>query len=363
MRYRFFALAFLFAACPALAHAATVEVSGWIPYWRAGVGSADVTPHLAQLSTVMPFGYIVQNNGSIYDAFGLNAPNATTTALLRAAKAQKVRVVPTFMWSNGEAIHTILSSSSKRRALADRIVALAKRHNFDGVDIDFEGKYAKTRPYFSLFLERLNERLGSKKWLSCTIEARTPPEAAFDVIPETIERANDFKAINKYCDRVNLMTYDQGTIDLRLNSAAAGAPYIPVSDPAWVAKVVNVASQDISKRKLMIGVPTYGYEYTVTPLSISGYRYDLLWAFNPRYATDLAAYRGITPTRNSAGELSFTYTATTTPPTTRIAWWSDAEAVRQKIELAKSLGVRGVAIFKLDAGQDPNMWNVLPVRR
>lgn len=312
----------------------------------------------------MPFGYIVQNDGSLHDAFGLSSSvSTTTTELLLAARAQNVRVVPTFMWSNGEAIHRVLGNPKSRRALVERIADTVEAYNFDGADIDFEGKYARTKKYFSLFLKELSQRLDGE-WLYCTIEARTPPEAAFDVIPKNLARANDFKVINKHCDRVNLMTYDQGTIDLRLNALAAGEPYIPVSDPRWVEKVVKLAAKDISKKKLMIGVPTYGYEYGLIPLSISGYRYDLQWAFNPRYATDeLVPQFGITPVRNSAGELSFTYTPTTTPSTTRIVWWSDAEAIRQKVELAKRLGVRGVAIFKLDGGQDPAMWNILPTLR
>ena len=39
--------------------------------------------------------------------------------------------------------------------------------------------------------------------------------------------------------------------------------------------------------------------------------------------------------------------------------WPDAASIAQKIALAKKLGVRGIAIFKLDGGQDPNIWNVL----
>jgi spore germination protein YaaH len=186
------------------------------------------------------------------------------------------------------------------------------------------------------------------------------------------------------------MAYDQGSIDLRLNEAAEG-PYVPVADPKWVEKVIKLAEKTISKKKIVIGVPTYGYEYEVTPLSEDGYRYDLLWAFNPKYALDLAGQLAIVPQRNSAGEMSFIYTPTTTALAMaatdvglsnnadiatstisqtatknsatstpfNIVWWSDAKAIQDKIALAKKLGVRGIAIFKIDGGADPGLWEAL----
>ena len=36
----------------------------------------------------------------------------------------------------------------------------------DGIDIDYEGKYARTRPYFSLFLKDLKEAIGYNKWIT-----------------------------------------------------------------------------------------------------------------------------------------------------------------------------------------------------
>ena len=39
--------------------------------------------------------------------------------------------------------------------------------------------------------------------------------------------------------------------------------------------------------------------------------------------------------------------------------WPDAQSLQSKIDLAKRLGVRGVAIFKLDGGEDPNIWATL----
>jgi hypothetical protein len=39
--------------------------------------------------------------------------------------------------------------------------------------------------------------------------------------------------------------------------------------------------------------------------------------------------------------------------------WSDAEAIRDKVELAHRLGVRGVAVFSMGGAEDQAMWNVL----
>jgi spore germination protein YaaH len=269
---------------------------------------------------------------------------------------------------------------------------MVKEKNFDGVDIDFEGKKAETKKYYSLFLKGLYLRLGSK-WLMCTIEARTPLESRYDTIPKDIQYANDFVEINKYCDRVRVMAYDQGTIDIVLNRART-APYIPVADPAWVAKTLELAAKTIKKNKLVIGIATYGYEYQMTKLSEYGYRYDLQWAFNPKYAIDLAASLGITPQRNASGEMSFMYrpvvptvpTVSTTTPATdtgaanvasviagvaqnapndaitgpvNIVWWSDAKAIKDKVDLARQFGLKGVAIFKIDGGMDPAAWSYL----
>ena len=123
-----------------------LEVTGWIPYWRAATGTADILPHLSSFTAIMPFGYIVQNDGALHDAFGLDAPMSTTSiALIAAAKAKGVKVIPTVMWSNGAAIHTILSNRKSRVALAEGIAELVRKNGFDGINIDFEGKRATTQ--------------------------------------------------------------------------------------------------------------------------------------------------------------------------------------------------------------------------
>ena len=384
---------------PQFAHAATTtfEVSGWLPYWRAATSTADVLPHLNKLTEINPFGYTVKNDGTLFDAANLNSATSTYEPLISAARADHVRVIPTVMWSNTGAIDKVLSSPTLRKQNVNAIVAMVKQNNFDGVDIDYEGKKASDITYFSDFLQELYTAMGNK-WVDCTIEARTPPQDLNTNAPlSQIQYANDFTAINKYCDRVRLMTYDQESIDKTLNAAAGNNIYTPVSDPKWDTAVIQLAEKTIKPSKLELGVATYGYEYNVTPYANnSGWLYDLLWSFNPGYATQLENEFHVVPMRDSAGELAFTYTPTTTPAvlpagtapatsttgnsisaavgtavvyaadpnalpgTVRYVTWSDSVAIAQKVALAKKLGIRGVAIFKLDGGEDQNIWNVIP---
>lgn len=387
---RYFVVA-AFLLVPISAEAAmqkSFEVSGWIPYWRAATGTADVFPNLKTLTEVNPFVFTLAPDGALIDNGRLD--QEPWLSLRAEAKNKNIRYIPTVMTSNSELVHQLLSNTQSRIALEDTIANLVKEEGFDGIDIDFEGKKAETRDYFSTFLKGLKQRLGTK-WLMCNIESRTPlADRYFGTAPppDATTYANDFKAIGKYCDRVRLMTYDQQTIDQQLASlyASSSQLYAPVGDPAWVEKVVLLASQDIPKNKLMIGIPTYGYEYDVTAYAGPEYLYKILWTFNPRYATDIAAQYGIAPYRAPWGEMAFSYaigtsTATTSPQTAnalsaalaatayaqtynsnlpfRYVVWPDAESVRQKVELAKRLGARGVSIFKFDGGQDLGIWNVL----
>lgn len=373
---------------PVAASAATsFEVSGWMPYWRSATSTADVLPHLDELTEVNPFVYTLKSDGTFLDNGKLD--KEPWVSFIAAAKAKKVRVIPTIMTSNGELLHRLLSNTTSRIALEDRIAKLVKDNNFDGIDIDFEGKRAEDKAYFATFLKGLYQRMGNK-WVMCSIESRTPVDARYygtEIPKDASVFANDFKAINKYCDRVRIMAYDQQGIDQQLATQAASSSqiYAPVADPHWVEKVIKLVSKDIKKSKIVIGVPTYGYEYEVTVYAQNQYAYKILWTFNPGYAWPLAAQYGVTPQRNSAGEMFFTYTptGTSTVPlsgasallaataasvyadtynshlTFNLVDWPDAASVAQKIALAKKLGVRGISIFKLDGGQDPNIWNVL----
>jgi spore germination protein YaaH len=381
----------LIVACftffPLVSRAATspLQIAGWIPYWRTTAGTADTIAHITDFNEISPFGFTVNSDGTLHDA--MNLSSTTWQTLFATARAHGVQIIPTITWSDPDAINTVLSSTTLRAAHVQAIIAMLNKYNFAGVDIDYENKYDTTEGAFSQFLHDLWNATG-KRLVVCSIEPRTPLSSRFDVIPQNITYANDYTAINKYCDQVRILTYDQGTVDLRLDSSAVGA-YNPIADPQWVTKVVQLAEQTISKKKIYIGVATYGNEYEVTPVA-GGYQYNFLTSFDPAYALGIAQSTDMAPLRDSAGELSLLYFPTTTPVvistpdnqtnndpiattsdvTTSGATsaqvkpfmflsWSDATAIQAKITLAKKLGVAGIALFKIDGGEDPALWNVL----
>lgn len=385
------ALFVFLAVIPSFASAATIsrqfEISGWIPYWRAATGTADIQPHLDRFTEVNPFGYTVREDGSINDAAVILME--PWTSLQAQAKAKGVRYIPTVMWSNADAMHNVLSNPTARAKHIRQIVDEVQVNNFDGIDIDYEGKRAETGPYFSLFLKELYAAMGDK-WVQCTIESRTPLSVRYyGTTPpaDAGQYANDLTVINKYCDRVRFMTYDQQTVDQE-QEAKTDEPYGPVADTVWVEKAIREAMKVIPARKIILGIPTYGYEWEVRTYANNEHTYDLLWTFNPQWGIDLANEYNITPGRNFGGEMGFTYfpkdgplslprpvsawpfnlvanaaSALTTAQNSNVAYrmvtWQDAQAIGDKVALAKKLGIRGVAVFKIDGGEDPRMWEVL----
>lgn len=392
----------LFGALAPFANAATtsrsktkLEISGWIPYWRTAAGTKDVRKNIDQLTEVNPFSYTVRSDGTLADTANIGSKDWQN--LFEDAEDEDVDVIPTIAWSDTENIHRVLSTPALRAAHIAGIVKMVEDNDFAGVDIDYEAKKAETRVSFSAFVTELNSALG-KKQFNCTIEARMPLSARFSGTPPTnIEYANDLPTINKVCDRVRIMTYDQQTADIELNREHFGELYAPVSDVEWVEKVVNYMAQDIDKKKMVIGIPTYGYIYQVMPnTSGTGWSYTKLESFNPGYGSQIAKEYKIKPFRGESGELSLTYvpkeTVKTLPnqkelaklapkrtPTGEAAalgalalakkegrqapvtylTWSDSVAIKQKVDLARKLGVAGVAVFKFDGAQDPKMWRVL----
>lgn len=366
------------------------EVAGWVPWWTDTAGIKSASENIKKLDTVYPFVYEVEGiDAKITDKANLSERQWKNFAKL--AKKNKVEFIPSIAWFDGVQIDYILSDEKRRAAHIKEIVRLVKKGKFDGINIDYEQKQPKTIDNFSLFLKELNKALGSKL-LTCAVEARTPAKDLYKIVPNPLTYANDYKAIGEYCDRIELMTYDQQRADLSLNAARVGLPYAPTADKEWVEKVVKLAIQDLPKDKILVGIPTYGraWDVTVSPQQFRDY-VSVASLNHPRivelskdvYKTPIgrsAGGEGIlsyfpedspfkiltalpvpagTPVgmENAARALQFA-TLANTEVKVRFISYGDALSAVDKLNIADTYGLRGVTFFKIDGEEDPAIWKL-----
>lgn len=365
---------------PILFSATTFDKAVWIPYWRKTEGASTTLANLDKVTQISPFAFELQAvDGTIKNALKIEQEPWTT--LITEAKKKKIKIYPSILSYPSTAkekdqVLTLLSQKKKRQAHVKDIVALVKKYNVDGIDIDYENKVAEIKPYFSVFLTELSTALHKeKKQLICTIEPRTPPESRYATtskeILSKVEYANDYKVIGKVCDQVRIMAYDQADDDALLRNQSKNTPvaYKPVADIDWVKKVVTVALWDIPAKKIVLGIPTYGNKYEMNVVNVNGsttVSYKRIGSMNFNYADELAKMLHLTPNRDKSGEVSFAYSTSTDIDgkylggfKQYLVWYSDATAIADKIRIAKLYKLGGVVIFKVDGGNDPKLWEVL----
>lgn len=387
-----FLFALFFMSLPSSVQAA--ETAAWVPWFglNAGAdGAKSAMKNIDKLDVIYLFTYEVEPDGTIVNRANYEADHWQD--LFEVARNNNVKLIPTIAWFDGQQIHNVLSDRSDRRKQVNDIVEMVETGDFDGINVDFEGKKKETKDDFSAFLKDLNKKLKNKS-LTCALEARTPPESLYSVPPAKIEYSNDYQVINKECDWVEIMAYDQQRADIKLNEERKGVPYMPVADKDWVEKVIQMAVKDIDKNKIMLGVPTYGRAWDVA-VAPEWYRdYTRVAGLNHPRIIELSKIYKVKIGRTIGGEATISYfpkdyalgkkiqkTVKKAPGGTpkgfepaaralkyatdkneevsvRFVTWSDATAIKDKLNLVKKYNLRGTAIFKVDGEEDQKIWKL-----
>ena len=333
-------------------------ISGWLPYWSREGGVDSLSGNLSIFEEINPFAFGVREDGSLEDT--ANIKNSSWVRLKQEAQREKVEIIPTILWTDEMAMHQIFSDTQKLQKHIEAISAMLAENNFSGVDIDYEGKDMVDRDLFSAFLKALSQRLKVEgKTISCTVEARTEDNPPIDWTgTQAMSFANDFLVLNEVCDSVRIMAYDQvfQTNGMKKSfNDPSEIPSAPNADIRWVESVMRYGMQYIDSEKLVLGVPTYGWEFGLEKTS-TGYHYTRVKSVSYPEAVDKANKNNVVIERSLGGEPFFIYPSTDGK---HIVTFSDSQSVKQKIELAKQLNLKGISFFKIDGLNDPNLFEII----
>jgi len=109
----------------------------------------------------------------------------------------------------------------------------------------------------------------------------------------------------------------------------------PIAGIGWVRKTIRVATKQIPRAKLRLGIAGYGYLWKKGRPTV-----DL----TDRAARRLAGGRA----RWSAKHLEWTAKL----PGGGVIWWSDARSMKIRIRLARALGLEGAAVWRLGSADN-----------
>lgn len=288
--------------------------------------------------------------------------------LMCYAHSQGARVV-----LKGDVPLTHIVDRDNRTAWITEKVNLAKSQFMDGINLDIEQAVAKCSPEYQALTELVKE----------TTEAfhREIPgsQVSFDVAwsPKCIDkRCYDYATIADSCDLLFVMSYDEQSQIWGDCIAMANAP---------INQTLNGYDQylnlQIDPKKLVMGVPWYGYDYPCLNLSQGGICAITKVPFRGAPCSDAAGkqkpYSWIMKQVNGSltGRLwdseqqapYFNYK----DPKGQIhqVWFDDPESICSKANAVKSKGLRGIGMWNgniLDYSEEPvaqrqtaAMWNAL----
>src|SRR5205807_6922570 len=120
---------------------------------------------------------------------------------------------------------------------------------YDGVNIDFENLASSDRALFSAMMSNVYARLHPVgKLVTLAMPAKTSERY------EGFPGGFDYAGLAPNLDLAVIMAYDQHY---------SGGPAGPIADVAWVNDVINYAKVSIPPKKIVLGMPFYGYNWAI----------------------------------------------------------------------------------------------------
>lgn len=205
---------------------------------------------LPDLTNLLVFSYGFTPNGNLLP------PNVSDERMREQAKASGRETVLTLTplgedgrFSNN-LIHQMLNQKESRQQLMEELLVAMQEYGFSGVDVDFEYILPEDRDLFTSFVGMLREKMNANGY---GVSVALAPKTSADQ-PGLLYEGKDYKGLGEAADEVLLMTYEWG---YKYGPAMAVAPLNKVR------QVVEYAITEIQSDKILLGVPNYGYDWTL----------------------------------------------------------------------------------------------------
>ncbi|HBM80413.1 MAG TPA: hypothetical protein DD426_06190 [Clostridiaceae bacterium] len=263
-------------------------------------------------------------------------------------------------WSGN--FSAMASTDENRTRFADSVVDFLLQYGFDGVDLDWEYPVSGGGPgtvrnpadkeNFPLMLQKIREKLDAQeakdgKHYSLSIAAGANSSFANNT---TIGKSHE------YLDYVQLMTYDiHGNWETK---ADYNAPlYDDNGETYSVDKAVNIFLEaGVPREKLVMGVPFYGYQYTVVSAENNGLRQEFISGGAVSYKSIISEdpeNNGYTRYWSKGAQVPYLWN----PSTKHFITYDDPESMKIKAEYIKEKGLVGAMIWQLTQDHEIDLLN------
>ncbi|WP_243291804.1 LysM peptidoglycan-binding domain-containing protein [Bacillus sp. FJAT-47783] len=313
-----------------------IEVNAYIT--RFDQSGQQIVKEIGEYLTYMsPFSYEVRADGTVRNLFD--------SELLNVAKTKSVS--PLMVLTNfregefsSDLAHEIFLNSDVQEKLIGNIIKVMKEKGYVGLNIDFEYLYQQDKENYNEFLRRVVSRLHP---LGYSVSTAVAPKYSREQ-KGLLYEAHDYAAHGEIVDFVVIMTYEWGW---------SGGPPMAVAPIREVRKVIQYALTEMPNHKIMMGMPLYGYDWTL-PYVEGG-----PWAktLSPLAAVERAAQYGVSIQFDEKAQSSF-YNYIDEQGKKHVVWFEDARSVQAKYDLVNELKLRGVSYWVL-GNPFPQNWLVL----
>ena len=224
--------------------------------------------------------------------------------------------------------HTILSNEMLQDRLISNLITLLRNKGYAGVDIDFEYVYPMDKDLYNAFLEKAVEKLHEEEFIVTTAVAPKVRENQTGVLYE----AHDYVKHGQLADHVIIMTYEWGY---------TYGPPMAVAPLNQVERVIQYAVTAIPSKKILMGIPNYGYDWTLPyepgrpAKSISN-----------TDAVALAVEKGVEIQFDPVAKAPYFYYKDDNG-SLHVVWFEDARSIQAKLELVTKYDLGGVSFWTI----------------